>query len=55
MKEAYDKGLTGTDEFKKFTAMIDEWGLETVDAYERSIGKVERYFTEDSSGLGHFF
>jgi len=43
----YKKGLTGTDDFTSFTSMIDEWGQDTVAAYERSISKVERYFTED--------
>jgi len=51
----YEKGLTGTDDFTSFTSMIDEWGQDTVAAYERSISKIERYFTEDQTGLSNFF
>ena len=55
VQQAYKDGLTGTDDFRTFTSMIDEWGVDTVAAYERSIEKVKRYFTEDASGLGNFF
>lgn len=54
MEEAYVNGLTGTDEFRGFTSMIDEYGSDTVAAYERNIERVKRYFTEDGTGLGNF-
>ena len=53
-QEAYDKGLTGTDEFKAYTAYFDQWGMNTVAAWERNKDKVVRYMTEDSSGLSNF-
>lgn len=55
MKEAREKGLTGTDEFQAFTSMIDEWGVDTVAAFDKNISMIEKYFTEDASGLGKFF
>jgi len=54
MQDAYSKGLTGTDEFRAFTAMIDEYGSDTVAAYDRNIEKIKRYFTEDATGLSNF-
>lgn len=55
VQEMYSKGLTGTDDFRSFVSMIDQWGLDTVDAYDRNIEMVKRYVTEDSSGLVNFF
>ena len=55
VQEAYSKGLTGTDEFKTFTSMIDEWGVDTAAAYSRSIEKIKKYFTEDNTGLTNFY
>ena len=55
VQEMYSKGLTGTDDFRSFVSMIDQWGLDTVDAYDRNIEMVKRYVTEDSSGLTNFY
>lgn len=55
VQEMYSKGLTGTDDFRSFVSMIDRWGLDTVDAYDRNIEMVKRYVTEDSSGLNNFY
>lgn len=52
--EAYNKGLTGTDEFRAYTEYFDQWGMDTVAAWERNKEKVKRYLTEDSSGLTNF-
>jgi len=46
-KEAYNKGLVGTDDFKEWTAYADEWGRSTYEAYEAAKAKLDRYFTED--------
>ena len=54
-KEAYEKGLTGTDDFKAWTSYLDVYGRDTLEAYEAVSGKIERYFTEDAAdGLGNF-
>ena len=47
-QEAYEKGLTGTDDFQEFTSYIDEWGRNTAKAYGESRAKAERYLTEDA-------
>ena len=47
MKEAYDNGFTGTDEFKAFTKLADAYGRTTTEAYEAVAPKLERYLTED--------
>lgn len=48
------KGLTGTDEFKAYTEYFDRWGLNTIQAWDRNKEKVERYLTEDVSGVANF-
>lgn len=54
-KEAYEKGLTGTDDFKEFTAYADVYGRDTIEAYEAVSSKIQRYFTEDAAdGLSNF-
>lgn len=53
-KDAYDNFETGTDDFKTFTALISPNDLDTVEEYERCIGKIQRYFTEDISGSKNF-
>lgn len=55
VQEMYSKGLTGTDDFRSFVSMIDQWGLDTVDAYDRNIEMVKRYVTEDQTGLTNFY
>lgn len=54
-QKAYDLGEVGTDEFKAFTAMGDEWGRVTVEAYEANQAKLKRYLTEDAVGIKNFY
>lgn len=54
-QENRTKGLTGTDEFRAYTEYFDRWGLDTVAAWDRNKEKVQRYLTEDFSGMRHFF
>jgi len=53
-QENYEKGLTGTDEFRAYTEYFSQWGLDTVEEYERNIDKVKRYLTEDAQGYMNF-
>ena len=54
-KEAREKGLIGTDEFKAWTSYLDVYGRDTIDAYDAVSTKIDRYFTEDASeGLSNF-
>ena len=54
-KEAREKGLIGTDEFKAWTSYLDVYGRDTIDAYDAISTKIDRYFTEDASeGLSNF-
>ena len=53
-KQAYDNGLTGTDDFKKFTSMTSKTGKDTEKAFEQASIKMKRYFTEDGTGLDNF-
>ena len=54
-KEAREKGLIGTDEFKAWTSYLDVYGRDTLDAYDAVSGKIERYFTENAqTGLTNF-
>lgn len=54
-KDAYEKGLVGTDEFKAWTAYGDKFGRDTYEAYEGVMEKFTRYFTEDAStGIQNF-
>jgi uncharacterized protein YukE len=50
-KDLWEKGLVGTDDYKSFTAMIDEWGRESSAAYQGVQQKLDRYFTDDMSGI----
>jgi len=45
--KAYDQGMTGTDDFREYVRYFDEWGEDTVSAYERNIEKMKRYLTDD--------
>ena len=54
-KEAREKGLIGTDDFKAWTSYLDVYGRDTIEAYDAISSKIDRYFTEDASqGLGNF-
>ena len=54
-QENYDKGLVGTDEFKAYTALFDEWGRESLAAYEENSQKMRRYITDDHTGIKNLF
>ncbi|WP_044295929.1 phage tail tape measure protein [Robinsoniella peoriensis] len=54
-KELYDKGLVGTDDFKKYAALISPTGMDDPTNFMENYGKFERYFnTEESSGVQNF-
>ena len=53
-KEMAEKGLVGTDEFKKFAAYLSPNGFTDLDNFIENYGKAERYFTEDESGVINF-
>ena len=54
-KDAYDKGLVGTDDFKTFAKMLSPSGSTDPENFAENYGKAARYITEDESGLVHFF
>ncbi|OUO31164.1 phage tail tape measure protein [Lachnoclostridium sp. An298] len=60
VKDLYDKGLTGTNKFRKFVDLMSNQDLSTasneeiVSAYEKAIPKIERYFTEGQEGAQRF-
>ena len=53
-KEAYDKGLTGTDDFKTVAAYLSPNGFEDPANFIENYNKATRYFTEDRSGVVNF-
>lgn len=53
-KEAYDKGLTGTDDFKTVAAYLSPNGFEDPANFIENYKKATRYFTEDRSGVVNF-
>lgn len=54
-KKAYEQGMTGTDDFKEYVKYFDEFGEDTIAAYQRSIPKMERYLTEEYQGIKNFY
>ena len=60
VKELYKKGLVGTDDFRTYVDLISPKDLtgatteEVVRAYQESIGKIERYFTDGHKGAENF-
>ena len=54
-KEMADKGLIGTDEFKRFAAYLSPNGFTDIDNFLENYGKATRYLTEDESGVLNFF
>jgi len=60
VKELYKKGLVGTDDFRTYVDLISPKDLagatteEVVRAYQQSIGKIERYFTDGHKGAENF-
>ena len=55
IKKAREQHLTNTDEFKTYVKMLDQYGSDTVSAYERVLPKIDRYLTEDYQGTKNFY
>lgn len=53
-KDAYDKGLTGTDDFKTFAAMISPTGSDDPRNFAENYPKFQRYFQEGKQGIDNF-
>lgn len=53
-KEAYEKGLVGTDDFKTTAAMFSPTGSDDYANFAENMSKIERYFTEGSDGCVNF-
>ena len=53
-QENFGKGLTGTDEFRAYVQYFDQWGEDTIAAYNRNKDKITRYMTEDFGGPRNF-
>ena len=60
VKDLYDKGLVGENKFKEFVDLMSNQDLsnasvdQIVSAYEASMPKMERYFTEGQEGAVNF-
>lgn len=52
--ELYKQGLVGTDDFKTIASMFSANGMDDVANWEENVGKIERYMTEDSTGVKNF-
>lgn len=52
--ELYKQGLVGTDDFKTITSMFSANGMDDVANWEENVGKIERYMTENSTGVKNF-
>lgn len=53
-KDAFDKGLVGTDDFKTFAALISPTGSYDPANFADNYAKAARYLTEDKSGVTNF-
>lgn len=53
-KQAYDKGLTGTDDFKTVAAYLSPNGFEDPANFIENYKKATRYFTEGRTGIVNF-
>lgn len=53
-KEAYNKGLVGTDDFKTVAAMFSPTGSDDYANFAENMSKIERYFTDGSDGCINF-
>ena len=53
-KEAWDKGLVGTDDFKSFAKLISPSGATDDVNFAENYAKAARYLTEDESGVKAF-
>jgi len=54
-EKAWKTGEIGTDDFKTYAAMYDEWGRTSVEAYTKNRDKIKRYVTEDATGVANFY
>lgn len=53
-KEAWNKSLVGTDEFKTFAGMISPSGKTDADNFKENYDNIKKYFTEGTSGPEKF-
>lgn len=53
-KEAYEKGMVGTDDFKTTAAMFSPTGSDDYANFAENMSKIEKYFTEGSDGCINF-
>lgn len=53
-KEMYDKGLVGTDDFKTRAAYYSPTGADDAVNFAENYPKIQRYLTEDASGVQNF-
>ncbi len=54
VKRLYEGGLVGTDDFLSFAKLISPNDVATVSEYEKYVGNIAKYFTEDYKGLEAF-
>lgn len=52
--DAYNKGLTGTDDFKTFSKMISPTGSTDEANFAENYAKAARYLTDDEKGVTNF-
>lgn len=53
-KELYDEGLVGTDDFKEGAKLFSANGMDDVGNFEENMAKIERYMTDDATGVQNF-
>lgn len=53
-KELLKSGDVGTDDFKSIAKMFSPSGADDYKNFEENLGKIQRYFTEDNSGVKNF-
>lgn len=53
-KDLYKKGLVGTDDFKSIAEIFSPNGMDDVGNFEENMPKIERYMTEDATGVQNF-
>ena len=53
-KELLKSGDVGTDDFKSIAKMFSPSGADDYKNFEENLGKINRYFTEDNSGVKNF-
>ena len=53
-KELLKSGDVGTDDFKSIAKMFSPSGADDYKNFEENLGKINRYFTSDNSGVKNF-